>query len=40
MNKTHFFELIEEPLGPYNSDHIDFALGKDWYENSKHLLKL
>jgi hypothetical protein len=35
----HFFELIEEPLGPYNSDHIDFALGKGWYENSKHLLK-
>ena len=31
----HFFELIEEPLGPYNSNHIDFALGKDWYKNNK-----
>ena len=44
MNKTHLFNnLIYET---YNIQHginkivdIDFALGKGWYENSKHLLK-
>lgn len=35
----HFFELIEEPLGIYNSDHINFSLGEDWFSNNKHLLK-
>lgn len=35
----HFFELIEKPLGPFNEKHINFSLGKDWYNNSKHLIK-
>ena len=35
----HFFELIEEPLGLYNREHINFSLGKDWYNSNKHLLE-
>tara|TARA_B100001059_G_scaffold124_1_gene136 strand:- start:1241 stop:1660 length:420 start_codon:yes stop_codon:yes gene_type:complete len=33
-----FFELIEEPLGVYNRSHINFSLGEDWYEKTKHLI--
>ena len=39
MINTHFFELIEQPLGLYNSDHINFALGEDWYKDNKYLLE-
>ena len=32
------YELIEEPLGVYNKDHIDFCLGPNWLkENKKYL---
>ena len=26
----HFFELKEEPLGPYDKKRLEFCLGKDW----------
>mgnify|MGYP001206015434 CR=1 FL=1 len=29
----HFFELVEEPLGIYNSEYLEFALGSNWYKN-------
>ena len=31
----HFFELIEEPLGVYNKNHIDFCFGPNWLEDNK-----
>ena len=30
----HFFELVEEPLGIYNNDYINFALGADWFSDN------
>tara|TARA_B100000780_G_C21075219_1_gene432824 strand:+ start:358 stop:498 length:141 start_codon:yes stop_codon:yes gene_type:complete len=26
----HFFELKEQPFGPYNKKQIEFCLGCDW----------
>ena len=30
----HFFELVEVPLGIYNNDYINFALGSDWFSDN------
>ena len=28
----HFFELLEEPLGKYNKEMIDYCLGENFYK--------
>jgi hypothetical protein len=31
----HFFELIEPPLGPYNSKQVEFCLGNEWSKENQ-----
>ena len=30
LSDLHIFELIDEPLGPYNRKMLDYIHGKDW----------